>query len=155
MTNTTSVAKDTGRPPPRWILKVFTRLHVLIYRLSGGRLMNTLAGDPICIVTMTGAKSGRERVIPLMYVPDGDSLLLEYRIRPQMTPISRANGFTFSPAILITLLPYFRVQSLGTRGNPLNPDAGALDKRALCATANVGGQGAYGDTPDTSPCSTT
>lgn len=67
---------DPGRPPPRWVLKAFTRLHALIYRLSGGRLMNTLAGDPICLVTMTGARSGQKRTIPLMYVPDGDSLLL-------------------------------------------------------------------------------
>jgi len=69
-------AADQGRPPPRWLLKTFTRINVWIYRLSGGRLMNKLAGDPICLVTMTGAKSGRRRTIPLMYVPDGDSLLL-------------------------------------------------------------------------------
>ncbi|MEJ2088229.1 MAG: nitroreductase family deazaflavin-dependent oxidoreductase [Gammaproteobacteria bacterium] len=67
---------DTGRPPPRWVLKAFTRLNVIVYRLSGGRLMNTLAGDPICLVTMTGARSGRSRTIPLMYIPDGDSVLL-------------------------------------------------------------------------------
>ena len=63
--------KDLGRPPPRWLLKALTRLKVFVYRASGGRLMNKLAGDPICLVTMTGAKSGRTRTIPLMYVPDG------------------------------------------------------------------------------------
>ena len=67
---------DMGKPPPRWVLKAFTRLNVWVYRLSGGRLGDTLAGDPICLVTMTGAKSGRRRTIPLMYVPDGDSVLL-------------------------------------------------------------------------------
>ena len=68
--------KDSGRPPPKWVLKTFTRFNVWVYRLSGGRLMNKLAGDPICLVTMTGAKRGQRRTIPLMYVPDGDSVLL-------------------------------------------------------------------------------
>lgn len=68
--------EDLGKPPPRWLLKALTRVNVFVYRASGGRLMNKLAGDPICLVTMTGAKSGRERTIPLMYVPDGDSILL-------------------------------------------------------------------------------
>lgn len=67
---------DTGQPPPRWVLKMFTKINVWVYRLSGGRLMNKLAGDPICLVTMTGARSGQRRTIPLMYVPDGDSVLL-------------------------------------------------------------------------------
>lgn len=66
----------SGSPPPRWALKAFTRLNVVVYRASGGRLMNRLGGDPICLVTMTGAKTGRTRTIPLMYVPDGDSFLL-------------------------------------------------------------------------------
>lgn len=74
MSDTTT--QDLGRPPPRWLLKAFTRVNVFVYRASGGKLMNKLGGDPICLVTMTGAKSGRSRTIPLMYVPDGDSFLL-------------------------------------------------------------------------------
>jgi len=65
-----------GGPPPRWLLKAMTRLNVFVYTISGGRVMNKLAGDPICLVTMTGAKSGRSRIIPLMYVPHGDNVLL-------------------------------------------------------------------------------
>lgn len=72
----TKPGADQGRPPPRWFLKAMTRINVWVYRMSGGRLMSTLAGAPICLVTMTGAKSGRQRTIPLMYVPDGDSVLL-------------------------------------------------------------------------------
>ncbi len=61
---------------PRWALKTFTRINVWVYQLSGGRLMNRLAGDPICLVTMTGAKSGSRRTIPLMYVPHERGVLL-------------------------------------------------------------------------------
>ncbi|TNF79414.1 MAG: nitroreductase family deazaflavin-dependent oxidoreductase [Gammaproteobacteria bacterium] len=68
--------EDLGRPPPRWLLKALTRLNVFVYRASGGRLMNKLGGDPICLVNMTGAKTSQPRTIPLMYVPDGDSILL-------------------------------------------------------------------------------
>ncbi len=68
--------KDAGAPPPRWVLKLFTRINVIVYRLSGGRLMNRLAGMPIVLVEMTGAKSGKQRTIPLMYVPNGDGFLL-------------------------------------------------------------------------------
>lgn len=69
-------AEAQGQPPPRWLLKAFTRINVWVYRLSGGRLMNKLGGDPICLVSMTGARSGRRRVIPLMYVPWEESVAL-------------------------------------------------------------------------------
>ena len=62
-------SNDNGKPPPRWLLKTFTRINVFVYRLSGGRLMNKLAGMPIVLVTMKGARSGRTLTIPLMYVP--------------------------------------------------------------------------------------
>jgi deazaflavin-dependent oxidoreductase (nitroreductase family) len=57
-------------------LKLFTRLNVFVYQLSGGRMMNKLAGMPILLVEMTGAKSGKKRTIPLMYVPNGDGFIL-------------------------------------------------------------------------------
>jgi deazaflavin-dependent oxidoreductase (nitroreductase family) len=74
-TNTTSAA-GAGQPPPRWLLKTVTRIHVLLHRLSGGRAFNRLAGDEVCFVTMTGAKSGRRLTIPLMYVPYEQGVLL-------------------------------------------------------------------------------
>ena len=69
-------AEEQGPAIPLWFLKLFTRFNVWVYRVSKGRWMNTLSGDPICLVTMTGARSGRERTIPLMFVPDGDDVLL-------------------------------------------------------------------------------
>jgi deazaflavin-dependent oxidoreductase (nitroreductase family) len=73
---TNSEQKNAGKPPPKWVLKSFTRVNVWVYRLSGGRLMNKLGPDPICLITMTGAKSGKQRTIPLMYVPYGEGVLL-------------------------------------------------------------------------------
>ena len=71
-----SASKDPGKAPPRWAVKVWTRLHVLLNRLSGGRLLNSLGGDEVCFVTMKGARSGRVLTIPLMYVPYRDGVLL-------------------------------------------------------------------------------
>jgi deazaflavin-dependent oxidoreductase (nitroreductase family) len=71
-----SSSKDKGSPPPRWLLKTVTRLHVLLHRVTGGRFFNRLAGDEVCFVTMKGARSGREITIPLMYVPHEGGVLL-------------------------------------------------------------------------------
>ncbi len=71
-----SPPKDPGKPPPRWVLKLVTRVHVFLHRLTGGRGFNTLGGDEVCFVTMTGAKSGRRLTIPLMYVPHEKGVLL-------------------------------------------------------------------------------
>ncbi len=67
---------SAGRLPPRWALKTMTRVHVLLHRLAGGRAFNKLQGAEVCFVTMTGAKSGRSRTIPLMYVPYQGGVLL-------------------------------------------------------------------------------
>jgi deazaflavin-dependent oxidoreductase (nitroreductase family) len=75
-TESSTPASDPGKPPPRWLLKTVTQIHVLLNRLSGGRAFNTLSGDEVCFVTMKGAKSGRTRVFPLMYVPHREGLLL-------------------------------------------------------------------------------
>ncbi len=67
---------DAAKLPPKRVIRFFTGLNVLIYRLSGGRLMNRLEGAPICLVTMTGRKSGKKKTIALMYTAHGEDVLL-------------------------------------------------------------------------------
>ena len=62
--------------PPRWVLKFISRTHSFLNRLTGGLAFNTLGGDEVCFVTMTGAKSGRTITMPLMYVPYQEGVLL-------------------------------------------------------------------------------
>lgn len=76
MTTESPTAAGAGAPPPRWVVKAFTRLHVFLNRLTGGRLLNSLGGDDVCFVTMKGAKSGRTLTIPLMYIPYRHGVLL-------------------------------------------------------------------------------
>ena len=90
--------KDTGKAPPGWLLKAFTWLHVFLHRLSGG--LNTLAGKQMCFVIMTGAKSGRERIIPLLYIPYGKRVLL----------VASAGGALHHPAWHYNLVKHPNIQ---------------------------------------------
>ena len=57
--------------------KLYTRVNVAIYKISGGRLMNKgPGGKPICLVRMTGRKTGKQRDVPLMHVPHGEQKIL-------------------------------------------------------------------------------
>ncbi len=67
---------EATKLPPKSVIRFFTALNVLVYRLSGGKLMNRLEGAPVCLMTMTGRKSGRKKTIALMYTPHGQDVLL-------------------------------------------------------------------------------
>ena len=67
---------DSAKMPPKWILKAMSRSNGFVYRLTGGRVGGSLMGSPICLVTMTGRKSGRTITMPLMYTPHGDDVLI-------------------------------------------------------------------------------
>lgn len=70
----TATSEQMGKIIP--YLKGFSAFHVKVYQWSNGRLMGQLMGRDVCLVTMTGAKSGLQRVIPLMYVPYGEGVIL-------------------------------------------------------------------------------
>jgi len=60
----------------RTFIKPFSQLNVLVYKLTGGRLMGNFQGRPVVLITMTGAKSGEKRTIPLMYVPYKEGVII-------------------------------------------------------------------------------
>ena len=60
----------------RLSLKVLSRVHILLYRGSGGLIGNRLAGMPILMLTTTGRKTGKRRTVPLGYLPDGPNYVL-------------------------------------------------------------------------------
>lgn len=60
---------------------VFVRLmsaaNTWIFRISGGRLGNRfLRGAPVMLLTTTGARSGDRRTTPLIYLADGEEVVL-------------------------------------------------------------------------------
>ncbi len=62
--------------PPKWFMKLMSRSHNALNRLTFGKAFNTLSGDEVVFVTMTGAKTGKRITIPLMHVPYQDGVLL-------------------------------------------------------------------------------
>ncbi len=56
-----------------------TKLHVALYRRSGGRLGGHIPGWPearIALLDHTGVKTGLKRTSPVMYFEDGDSIVV-------------------------------------------------------------------------------
>ena len=56
--------------------KIYMAVQALVFRLTGGRLMNKIRGMDICVVKTKGAKSGKIRYIPLMLVPYQEGVIL-------------------------------------------------------------------------------
>jgi deazaflavin-dependent oxidoreductase (nitroreductase family) len=53
-------------------------VHTLLYRASGGRVGHRLPGvpAPMLLLDHVGAKSGQKRTAPLLYLRDGDDLVI-------------------------------------------------------------------------------
>lgn len=53
-------------------------MHIGLFRLSSGRVGARMPGtrSPILLLHHVGAKSGKKRVSPLIYVPDGDDVAI-------------------------------------------------------------------------------
>lgn len=65
--------KPTGRGFGHFIATTMSRLHVWIYRISGGRIGGSAFNAPVLLLTTTGHKTGQMRTIPLLYLDVGDS----------------------------------------------------------------------------------
>jgi deazaflavin-dependent oxidoreductase (nitroreductase family) len=46
------------------------------FRANHGKVGGPFEGAPVLLLTTTGAKSGKARTSPVMYLPDGDRLLV-------------------------------------------------------------------------------
>jgi deazaflavin-dependent oxidoreductase (nitroreductase family) len=59
------------------VIRVMSTLNVWAYRASGGRIGGRfLRGAPVCLVTTRGRKSGEPRVAPLLYLADGERVVI-------------------------------------------------------------------------------
>jgi deazaflavin-dependent oxidoreductase (nitroreductase family) len=48
------------------------RLQKAAYRVSGGRIGGSFAGEPVLLITTTGRRSGQQRTTPVLYGLHGD-----------------------------------------------------------------------------------
>lgn len=83
-----------------------TKLHVALYRRSGGRLGGHLPGWPaarILLLDHVGARSGRRRTSPLMYHRDGDTVAVVASKAGQPTNPAWFHNLSASPETTIQI----------------------------------------------------
>lgn len=58
-------------------IRIMSAANTWLYRRSGGRVGGRfLRGAPVCLVTTTGRKTGQPRTVPLLYLADGDDVVI-------------------------------------------------------------------------------
>jgi deazaflavin-dependent oxidoreductase (nitroreductase family) len=100
------------------------KLHVAVYRLTGGRVGNHITGGaPVLLLTTIGRKTGRRRTNPLLYVADGDGYAV----------VASAGGAPKHPAWYLNLgsNPEVQVQVKSRRFDARAETAGHEDRARL------------------------
>jgi F420H(2)-dependent quinone reductase len=67
-------------PPPGSLrlktLNGLTKAQVAVYRRTGGKFANKVKGAPVLLLDHVGRKSGRARTSPVLYLEDGNDLVI-------------------------------------------------------------------------------
>ena len=107
-----------------------TKANVWVYQKTNGLIGSKWrvgAGFPhgidVCLLTTTGRKSGEERVVPLLYLPDGDRLIV----------VASTGGLPKNPAWFwnIKANPRCEVQVLGKKWSARARVADEAERAAL------------------------
>jgi deazaflavin-dependent oxidoreductase (nitroreductase family) len=61
---------------PDSVLRSVGKLNVPLYRASRGRLFATWGRAPVLLLTSTGRRSGEQRTAPVVYMTDGDRIVV-------------------------------------------------------------------------------
>lgn len=81
----TKLRKEDVDPIPKGLvpfirkfMKAASRFNVWLYEKTDGRMGGkfVVGGAPVCLVTMTGRKTGNRITTPLIHIPSGDDVLL-------------------------------------------------------------------------------
>jgi deazaflavin-dependent oxidoreductase (nitroreductase family) len=54
----------------------FNKAVIEEFRANNGKVGGHFEGAPVLLLTATGAKSGQQRTTPVMYLPDGDRMVI-------------------------------------------------------------------------------
>jgi F420H(2)-dependent quinone reductase len=61
----------------RVVVKWMSRVNTALFRLTKGRVGGRfLGGERVLLLTTRGKKSGKERIVPLLYLEDGSNLVV-------------------------------------------------------------------------------
>jgi deazaflavin-dependent oxidoreductase (nitroreductase family) len=73
-TTFTYLSRLLSRKSMRPVTRLFTNLHVLLYKLTGGKAQ--IAKYPTMLLTVKGRKTGKLRTVPLIYIRDADRFVI-------------------------------------------------------------------------------
>ncbi len=59
-----------------WLIRNIGKWQVAVYRATGGRVWNRFLGTPVAILTSTGHKSGAIRRTPLLFLEQGETVVI-------------------------------------------------------------------------------
>ena len=93
---------------PAWlVLRAVSTVHRVLYRASGGKLGGSIRGAPVLLLTVRGRRSGKPVTLPLLYVVDGDRLVV----------VASKGGHPRHPAWFLNLVanPEVKVEKGGAR----------------------------------------
>jgi deazaflavin-dependent oxidoreductase (nitroreductase family) len=60
----------------RWAIRALSKAHLAAYRVSRGRVLGSVAGMPVLLLTTTGRRSGKARTTPLTFFRDATDLVV-------------------------------------------------------------------------------
>ncbi len=115
---------------PKPMIRLLGRVQGAIYRATGGRWVGKVGNAGVLLLTTTGRRSGKSRTVPLLYVPDGDALVI----------VASQGGHDTHPAWYLNLLanPAATVQIgkrvMNVRAEELTGDARARLWESLVVT---------------------
>jgi F420H(2)-dependent quinone reductase len=61
---------------PAGLLRALGKLNVPVYRMTRGRLLGKVGRAPVLLLTSTGRRTGQRRTAPVLYLRDGDRLVV-------------------------------------------------------------------------------
>jgi deazaflavin-dependent oxidoreductase (nitroreductase family) len=105
-------------------VRIMSAINTALFKASGGRIGNKfMRGAPVCLVTTTGARSRKLRTTPLIYLADGDDVVI----------VASKGGMSHHPAWYHNLAkhPEARVQIGSTVTNRVARRASDAEKAAL------------------------
>ncbi|MBE1550088.1 deazaflavin-dependent oxidoreductase (nitroreductase family) [Mycobacterium sp. OAS707] len=71
-----SPPRNLNSPFADSFIKWMSRGNTWIYKVTGGRLGGTVQKAPVALLTTIGRKTGQPRVAPLLYIRDGDKVIV-------------------------------------------------------------------------------
>ena len=60
----------------RGTIRLISRLHAWLWKLAGGKLVNSFGKAPFMMLTTKGRKTGLPRTTPVLYLQDGADLIV-------------------------------------------------------------------------------